>query len=659
MLASFAAAFVSVVQAQEFVPALQHGSRSVAQWIEELQHGAHPLDAVWSLYYADDRSAAVLAALKDALAPSRTPECRMAADTILCQWRIEHELLPAEVYSGGATFADFAKRFEPPEELAQGERGKLLQHLVHHEDTAQALQHLLDDPLASQWTAAFAGSSWFDALGERLAQSESLQKALGSRGDWENQLGKHGAGSTAAIPWLARFQARGGAEAECAHRLIGALTGGQCQSTGEPQAPYYLLNRARPSAEDTADPFVEQHLLDEAARALEAKPLSQATTLWLHSVALANPRVAELCRLRLPERLTGQAEPASDILCLLTHVESQDPRVRAAYVRTLRDWNRLDWDGLAALPFWRHHDTETRAAFLQLMSRCADPGSLFEHIAFAGELDASTSEIARVFIERTEGDYHWLVSRGFRGTVTVDEKGPRVKQVNQLALNIAAKKSRAQDFSEEERRMAAILALPYDQDGAEGYNDQVEWGFYHAHVLGLHSREMVRAALGYLGIGGVPSGFDTHVDSATAYLEDVPLDLEDHLALRNVRGPDEAEPQWRGINLMSDRHGGEPVSRLSLQDVPRWRQRFFQGAPELLEKILRVTPLTDRELPYLVALLERGSIEQRAWGLWLVEEHHLDSLGVCACIQRLAVHDFDAGVRRTAARLAASAPGPR
>src|SRR5512138_1388739 len=89
---------VLFVQDPQFVPALQHGTRSVPQWLEELAQGNRPLDALWSLYYADDHSPEVIAALKSGLADSRTPECRMGADSILCQWRVPHELLSAEVY---------------------------------------------------------------------------------------------------------------------------------------------------------------------------------------------------------------------------------------------------------------------------------------------------------------------------------------------------------------------------------------------------------------------------------------------------------------------------------------------------------------------------------------------------------------------------------
>lgn len=659
MLASIVAAFVSVAQAQEFVPALQHGSRSVAQWIEELQHGAQPLDAVWSLYYADERSAAVIAALKDALAPSRTPECRMAADTILCQWHVQHELLPAEVYSGGATIGDYAKRFEPPEELAQGERGKLLQHLVHNEDAAQALQHLLDVPLATEWAAAFAGSSWFDALGERLAQSESLEKALASHADWENQIAKHGAGATAAIPWLARILARGGAEAEFAHRLIGPLTGWQCRSPDQPPDPYYLLNRAIPRTEEFVDPLVEQHLLDEAARALEAKPLSPETTLWLHAVALANPRVAELCRQRLPDRLGAAVEPASDILRLLTHVESNDPRVHAAYVRTLRDWNESDSAGLEAVPFWRKHDDETRTALRELILRATKPAALDVQLCFAGEVDAASSELARIYLERTRGTSPWLVSEGFRGKIEVDKQLSLAQQVNQIALNIAGKQAHGEEFADDEQQLVAILERPYDKGGAGGYDDQVQWGFFHAQQLGLHSRALVRVALHYIKIGDTLEGYSTHSDAAGPYLESIPLEIEDHLALRKLRPPDRAEPQWRGIDLAESRFGGEPVTKLSLEDVPRWRRKLFSGEPHFLANLLRVTPLTEREEPYLVTLLERGSVEQRVWALGVVEEHHLDSPGVRTSIQRLAEHDLDAGVRRSAARIARNASGPR
>ena len=679
-------------QTAPFVPALQHGSKSVPQWIEELTHGSRTLDAVWSLYYADEHTPQVIAALQDALAETHNPECRMAADTILCQWNVPHALLPAEVYSGGIALSRFVRGLAAPIDALEGtpdsreaalrspdehrRAAAALGMLSRREQVDRALDCLLEcgkpemqaDPPTrnllepvdgyelSEWASKHLGSAYFAALGRRLAEHRTPLRSFAAHPELCAWLTLETPGASAALPWLEQLAASDPKSREALAPALSRLLDRELEWYGT--NPWHRgLRRRAPAVE--ADPFLEAHYLERARALLARSPSSYAEMLQLHACALEFPAVAQFCRQNLPPLAEREDEIGTEATCILGSLGSVDPRARTSYLRVLRTWNQFDDGSLDRLPSWKVHDPETRAAFLQLMRRIGNPSALLEHIWLAGERDASTSEIARELIDRTQGGCAWLVSRGFRGSVAVDPRASLATQVNQLALNIATKQSNRLDFSEEEKQLVEILERPYTEKGAGGYFDQVQWGLFHAQTLGLHSPRMLRVALHYVEIGDTMEGFSTHAEAALPYLESVPLGIEEHLALRRLRGEDEAESEWHGVNIANTRFGGEPVSMLSLEDVPRWRHRVFTGESQFFGKLLRVTPLTEREEPYLTALLEQGSVEQRLWSLDLVEDLKLDTPAIRACVSRLAERDLDDSVRRAALHRPAVRATPR
>lgn len=661
MLAALTLCTSLLIQGQTSEPAPEFGTRTVAQWIEESRGGARQLDALWGLYHAGERSSEVVATLQQALGATHAVPNRCAADTILCHWRIAHELLPAEVYARGFPLAERGQRLLPivrplrdptlarrvlltsPDERVRAEAAVGM--LADREDAGLALREILSlgEPGASEqtprrrrlqpseiesirrWARDYAGSAYFDAVGQSLFEAADVAQSLAQHPDWRRQLESEAAGRAAALSWLKRTAAERPEAAPLLRPLIAGLLDSWLEPSLERDDEALWRSRARHLSSwrpklELVDPFLEAHYAERARAILAGATASSTELAWLQVAALRYPAVARLCLQALPAWLERGDALAGEVSRTLGRLGSDDARAREAYLLSLRGWVELDAESLQSLPFWKRHDEETRAAFLDLLARVPEPKDVYEQALFAGELDASNSEIARTLIERTQGRDYRFVFDGFRGLVAVDESGSRADQISQLALNLATKQARGEDFAEEERRMVAILDLPYDSGGAGGADDQVQQAFFQAQTLGLHSPGMLRVARDYIELGppyrgDLPMGFSTHSDAASDYLESLPVELE---------------------------------------QVPRLRRALFRGEPDAWSRLLRATPMTAREEAYLLLELGSASVERRLRLIELLEEFRIDGSKVMACLTELAERDLDLSVRRSAERLLAA-----
>src|SRR3954462_10590278 len=77
----------------QFYPALRWKQHDVDHWLSIVENGrlSELAEALWCLYYADDRSARILDALRSVEKQSPNAVVRRIADPILCQGQVDHE----------------------------------------------------------------------------------------------------------------------------------------------------------------------------------------------------------------------------------------------------------------------------------------------------------------------------------------------------------------------------------------------------------------------------------------------------------------------------------------------------------------------------------------------------------------------------------------
>ena len=313
-------------------------------------------------------------------------------------------------------------------------------------------------------------------------------------------------------------------------------------------------------------------------------------------------------------------------LCLLG---AEDEFVRERYLETMRSEEVRSGGKIDLLPYWKHHDEETLAAFERVFSR-ADKLALMHHLVFAGLLDSAEHDIVRRFFEAMEeqpGDrWDHLRAWGFRHVAIPSLDEPKVMRANKLGLSIATLKARGEDYAECASALAELLWSGYDRRGADGWGDYYGYGFRHALDLGLSGTEFVEAALILLES---ERPFFSHVDHARELLSGA--ELTEEQAARAV-----ALPVWSG--------GPMPVG---LRGIPHMRRELYRGNTEWLDELCALTPLIPRDEEYLLVLLQRGRLDQRLRMLEVIRDEELDSPKIrAAVIER--TRDCDHRVRELA-----------
>jgi len=667
---------------RKFVAALDYAQKSTMDWVAELhRRQLASTDALWSLYYIDDRSEAVVAALERCCKESTDRVARCVSDTVLIAWQIPHDLLPPQDYIASGDPVPVATLFLPPLAMKTVDAAQCAIDLHgtdvraslsaaealilsgHHADKAltelltrvRALREaaiessnpetLMDSRRVQNWARKFAGSAFGAAVGALLeGEQDDASKALA----WFRLLEEDRVSATGALPAIQRLSARQDSLGQRARAWIANLV--------HPRAPadewelHATLKYARES-DPYVDEAVAEYVTTQNASTLAVGADAAGMLANLHDLILTNAALAARWTPVLREFVKRDDATGLEALRILSHLGDDSPIVRARYLDFVRAW-RFTADRVGRVPCRKHHDPETLTAFTELFQRAPAKDEFQQQLEFAGLTDSSKTPLARAFLDsfdRHRGISPWLVGAGWRGLVEVDATARRAAQVNRIALNIATKHDLGQDYASDEAQLVAILDLPYDQDGADGYDDQVQWGFGHAADLGLHSPGLVRAALHYLDLGGFPNGFDAHVDSARSFLEDAVLTLDQQAEVERRLGSGEYGVGWRCSNPAHARRGA-----VALEHAVRLRSMLYRGDIGALEYLLKATVPSPCDEAYWLVQVDRGSADERLAALKLANVYGLDSPEVRDAFERHALDDLDRKVRTTAKTIRAA-----
>lgn len=675
--------------ASRFFPALRWKERDVGEWSSIVESG--PLsqigNALWCLYYADERSTRVLNALRSVEQRDSNVEVQRIADSILCQWHVEHQPIDAETYCTPASAVSPPTLFQPPvppsdipgneiehalrsansdECFGAASRGTLselhlraaLREILHRYETTQDRNDLDAMPKARamlEWARSYAGSAFGELISDEGTAELERDGANGPRLlALLKLLGAESAAARGALPLLSKLHGHGGEIGNLARSQLFRLWYGSASDRADDWSIHRFVI---PHVE--SDPNVSTSVATVMGAELDRLCKTGGPMLEdlerLHVLCLRHVALADRCRPRLVELMSREDDVGLEALRILTHVDSPDRIVRERYLATMRAWSAFDDASMKRLPCWKHHDRETLAAFERVFDRVNDKLLLCGSLQFAGLLDADTQPIVRKLFDSLEGSsggaWAWLECSGFRGSMVPSDSKDRTLRVNQLAIEIATLRDSGRDFAKAESNLSAVLALEYDRDGGGGYDDYVQWGFFHALSLKLRSPEIVDVAIHYVELGDFAAGFGTHYDAATAFLESTPMSEAQQVRLRaalpRINAP---ENQWHGVNIVDASHAGRPLGRVSLEDVPALRCMLYRGNMHALDELARCTPLIARDEAYLHAMLERAPQEQRLWALRLVQTYRLDGPALRDSVRRSA-SDPDYDVRESAKRL--------
>jgi hypothetical protein len=696
VLGAFAGALQGPKAEGELVPVLHHGRKTAVEWVAELEarHGAAP-EIVWALYHAGARTPAVLGALERWVDVSTDPATRRAIDTVLLAWGAALPRLGAADYAApgphvpadavfplpphpsDADEADLARDLASTDPMrVAGAAVALLRRRVRVDDALLALHRVVPDlrpkfdarphptpptfGAAAEvrfWCEDHAGTAHAHALAGALARADSdearmrIVRALEvARGDV----------SPAAHALEALAEGKGELAQLAREAWNGAVGWNPLGNRDDEDRDWSLhafhlrrspRNDRSPSAQESLDRVFGGRL----ERAIERGELTRELLVDVHAVALGSDPLAKRCERLLDPVLDRDDEVGLEALRLLCHLRLATPHARQRYLERMRAWDRFDAAGLELVPCWPAHDAETLEAFARVVRKAKDAHDLYQRFLFAGLKDTAREPLVQVLLDGSaRGALHWAIRDGFRGIVAVDETALPEVQINAIALNIATRRERGEDTARDEEAFARVLGRPYDRDGAGGYSDYVQWGFFHARSLQLRSPEVVELALRYAGNTGTSDwDFSTHTDAAIAYLDTAVLGLEDEVRVARMLPYHPPGPRWRGIDIVQPVDGGITTRKTAIELVPAMRCALYAGNVRALADLLRVTRISERDEDYLLAVLDRGEAGARHWALGLVEEHALASERLAAAV-RHACADLDDAVASAATKLRAA-----
>lgn len=673
----------------EFVPVLHHGRKTTKEWLAELDASrGSSTRAVWALHYSGDRSIAVVQGLVRWAKESKDLPTRRAIDTLLVDWKAALPDLGAAQYAGTDGYVAAMEVLPAPDPLANVATADLFERLDsddvreaavtsaallrrrEHVDAALvALLHVRveeerrfpEPPLdlgtpegLRKWCQRHAGSAWVRALAGALERADGDEQRLAFLRAMKDQYAHMEHAARALEPLLGSTGEVGELAKELWHRAV-KWYGHDDVATGEGE---WALHRAMEHDElgEAAEASLDRVMGARLERALERDELQRELLYEVHPLALRSKPLAERCKRLLDPLIDRDDAVGLEALRILCHLRITTAHTKQCYLERLAAWGASGGPTLLALPCWPEHDSETLAAFTRVVEGARNGSVPAETFRFAGLLDAAQHPIVQKLLDAcTPGGLYWMIGQGFRGRVAVGEDWLPEQKINALAMNLATAAAHGEETAQLEAEFASVLGRPYDRDGAGGYSDYVQWGFFHARTLVLRSPAVVELALKYAGQAGYSTeyAFSTHTDAAIAYLDTAELTLEDEVRVQRLLPYHAGGPGWMGINIVNPKDGGITRRRTAIELVPAMRLALYGGNVRALADLLAVTKATERDLDYLVAALDRGAAWDRASALDLVDDHALDGPRVVAAVKR-ACDDVAVEVALVARRIRAA-----
>lgn len=686
-----------------FLPCFEHEKKSVDQWMADFEKGrGKSTDALWCIYWCDERSTEVIAFLRGWMTTAREPVQRVI-ETILTDWSIPCEEIPYPPLRRGLIQFEARPPFQFPvpesdrstrelldglyaldrrtqaraaitlvrrNEHVQAAIGAMIERYVHDPDRGFAPNGFPTKGVTVQtldWILPYAGTETVRCLVASLTRADVSLPC------------KRFAMSWGVSPFPApKKRDRAMVAALGTHAL-------QRDDFGE-LAWMALLSRTGvrlPVHEDVElhstwarQPLDDLGLETALAKALEVRlaglvveeeivpAIEEAQLIALRS-AIVRDRAVPWLHARL-----GDARPIGlAALRALCHVDVVDDEIRDRYVALLDSIVDVSPKGLSILPCLARHDARTRAALERIFRLAPDKLELLPRLAAAGFREADLGAMPRdvgKWVDAWYGQlefssestwrrahaWSFLFALGYPFAPAIHESEGTGTTALKFALALRSHREHGEDSRDLECRLVEFLRKPFDWCGAGGYNDHFEWSLHTMQQIGSPSSAFTDWAIDLLLH---PDGTVTHIDEAAGLLASVDLDrLQQALLSRISLDQDSVEDEFFAHSTPFDERWSALFARQgrsSIERAPRLRELVHRReSVSMLRDLLEITRPTALDLDLLAAAIERAPAIDRELGIELVREHALDSPVLRSAVARAST-DCDEFVREAAARL--------
>lgn len=693
--------------AEPFLPFFECQGATLDEWLRRFDgSGGRSSQALWCVFYRDDGSERVRAALRRWYRDGADERVRKEIVAILTHWGETPEETPAledappPVPVGDAypiAKRPFAPPFAPlegeveavrralagtdrvararaavalvrrPEEVervvrtlvtalfeeTQGTwRGRLVQSSEPAQDASELTGHALE------WCVEFAGDAADAALigmiedpelGDDLRQF-ILRQVPFSRHQDVREIG------TALRDLCDRTDGIG---VNALERLLQLLRGSEPWSIATPPDPnnwtLHVLQTRRPMADPALEALVAGALAAQLELAIDGDRLGPV--LVAEALELAT-RSAEV-RLRVvPVLLSAfqETRAAEEVLVYaLISLGESSPALREAYVEVLDSLKKPTREQILRIPCLREHDERTTAALERLFRRLDDPGDLVYPMFFGGLLHPRASRLGGEFLDWCveHGQFAWspLYELGLRDEPELRTTDPLIARVMKSAITVRTRLERGRPA---EAAIVALLGLL--RDGVEPEGDFGPWadpfaaGFRVIGELDVATPDFLDWSVGFM-----LDANHGHQEHAAAMLTHYALDRHQQALLchlQDIFGISEY------VEVLACQ-GAASLERVAeIRDLLAEPRRDFRTQTarvdlEVLDAVLRITRPTAREQAWLAAAIEGGVCSDRARALAIVEARCVDTPAIRAAVER-AASDVDSKVRAGAARAQAA-----
>jgi hypothetical protein len=686
-----------------FLPSLDGPKESAAEWMRRFEaSGGRSRDALWSLYWRDDRSDEVIAFLRRWFERSRA-DIQAEIETILIQWGHACPAPRHEPGRDGHVFVHTGAWYAPPRLATTrndarprkgsqppdlGERVNSALELVQDRESAGtgvtrlialddgapnprvpppstlAARRALESSAegvrrAVHWAVDFAGTAAVEAIAAHVAEI--------TRGLDPLEVARWRETSLAWLPlaplegprrraYLAQLRPEvpvdGGDDRKTFFQLITEIRRGAIHWSAE----YDAHSDAAPLQVGDAE---LADLIVQAAKRWIARPeFSQSTAVEpLEAVGSLVSRFPELAPRLAPTLAVLSASDGEVGLAALRaqcHGGVIDDETFEDYVRVLDQMPADGREAFGLVPCLPRHTPETLMALDRFADRASNLRGLAQRLAAGGIFDRELSKAARRLHAALEDgsmddwpSWHLLmrVDSGWRFAILPEDSTIRI--LWKTLVTARSKHAAGESVREEEERMLAILDVPYGMYGAGGPNDPFETAAGKAEACGLATPRFHRWALRTF----LHAESSLHVAATMRVLERAELDPRERALLARL------SDGWfrEGEFLDASRWPFQEFMRFLARESPaaiEWAGRIRHAAHrsqrlEVLDRLLDFATPTPRDLAWVEAAIRRGPAREREQALGMVDRHSLASESVIAAV-RDARTDIDRFVAEAA-----------
>ncbi|MBI4879342.1 MAG: hypothetical protein HY812_06735 [Planctomycetes bacterium] len=637
------------------LPAFDFARRDVDTWlrqVEETEGRDH--DALWSVFYHDDRSQSVVDRLVQVCRTTPDEAARVDIQTLLCHWDVPDPCVPLafqpsrppewlrlddETLLGELESKDPQRRKNAAVTLASRQR--------QVRRAARAFIEACHESDDTYWASMIrvrelTGTAWDDAVLEVVADQEASVEirlfAVSMADLWTAESRETAAQLVAAL---------GFERPSLLPRVLGTLCRLAGVSPYDGHVKFHDPWSRTPLASDGLGralgiylpPLVEALLRSDR---LTDEQLSTVGRMALHDERL---RVAVVPVLRLVMQADGPL--SHQALCLLCHLDESDAEIRRRYADFARTFH-YSADSVVEVPCLQRHDDETLSLLEELYRKLPTRETAFP-LGAAALLDTETSWMAREIVKQhcTEVPWAWLWLEAcpVRAVWLPRPDDDNSTKAFLLGLTIRTLRERGQDFSSELERLLDILRGGYLSAGGGGWGDYWLRALWNLEALDLDSPE-IRGILIEILIND--ESFSEQQATAARILARRTLTRREQAMICHL----EAIMPTRALDQLLAAQGEASIEVAGRMRTKAWLPGNAEHWSVFgLDDVLAITRPSPNDVALLVAAMRWGTCSERRFAVRMVEEHGVD----CPEVRRAVFErreDCDREVAGVAVRLA-------